>query len=112
MKHISRCRILLHCVDPLIEEASILSRIEMINQELIQYGHDCAQKDQIILVTKMDCLDHAQQKACIESLRHEIDGHQSLHQQVKAVLGVSSQQGLGIDELKEVLVDQLGEKWD
>lgn len=109
LKHISRCRILLHCVDPLVEEASIMSRIEVINQELIQYGHDCAQKDQIILVTKMDCLDQAQQEACIESLRLEIKCHQSLGKQVKAVLGISSQQGSGVDALKTVLVEQLGE---
>jgi|TARA_A200000113_G_scaffold108489_1_gene97367 GTP-binding protein len=111
LKHISRCRILLHCVDPLVEEASIMSRIEVINQELIQYGHDCAQKDQIILVTKMDCLDQAQQDACIESLRLEIKSHQSLGKQVKAVLGISSQQGSGVDALKTVLVEQLGDNW-
>ena len=111
LKHISRCRILLHCVDPLVEEASIMSRIEVINQELIQYGHDCAQKDQIILVTKMDCLDQAQQEACIESLRLEIKSHRSLGKQVKAVLGISSQQGSGVDALKTVLVEQLGDNW-
>ena len=78
----------------------------------MQYGHDCAQKDQIVLITKMDCFDQPQQAECVASVRQAIQGHPELCKQVKAVVGVLAQQGFGIDELKNQLVAQLADKWD
>lgn len=107
LRHISRCRVLLHCVDPIDGRQEMLERIQIINRELEQYGHDCAKKDQVVLVTKMDCLDVQQQAECVDTLRGQLAADLVLASRVKAVIGVSAQQGVGLESLVELLRDCL-----
>ena len=55
LKHVERCRLLLHLVDvSRVYDYDIIERIEIINQELKNFGRGLEKKPQIIVVTKAD----------------------------------------------------------
>lgn len=54
LRHVERCKLLLHLVDPSATEREPVEGIEKLNAELRQYRPDLADKPQIILLTKAD----------------------------------------------------------
>ena len=107
LKHISRCQMLLHCVDPVDPEKSILERIEEINHELGEYGHDCLDKPQVIVLTKSDCMTEQQAEAQIQAIRAQLEDGQVMQGRLIEVISVSSQTGHGLQGLKEVMATHL-----
>lgn len=55
LRHVSRCKILLHFIDSTTE--NITNSYQTINQELISYGQDLASKPQIVVLTKSELID-------------------------------------------------------
>lgn len=55
LRHISRTRILLHCIS--VENEDILNAYETIRNELISYDQSLDEKREIILITKTDLID-------------------------------------------------------
>jgi GTP-binding protein len=55
LRHVSRCKVLLHFIDGTTED--IASAYSTINQELISYGQDLANKPQIVALTKAELID-------------------------------------------------------
>ncbi len=53
LRHIERCRLLLHLIDG-ISDKDPWEEFEAINRELAEYGHGLAERPQIIVLTKMD----------------------------------------------------------
>ena len=107
LKHISRCQMLLHCVDPVEPGQSILERIEEINHELGEYGHDCLDKPQIIVLTKADCMTEQQAEVQIEAIRAQLEDGQIMQGRLIDIISVSSNNGYGLYELKELMAKQL-----
>ncbi len=54
LRHIRRCRVLIHVLDMSGEERSPLEDYDIINQELASYDAELAEKPQIIAANKMD----------------------------------------------------------
>jgi GTP-binding protein len=54
LRHVERCRLLLHLVDPTATEREPVEGIESLNAELHRYRPDLADKPQMILLTKAD----------------------------------------------------------
>ncbi len=59
LRHVERCRLLLHLVDPTTVERDPVAGIEALDEELRRYRSNLADKPQILAVTKSDAIqDH------------------------------------------------------
>src|SRR5262245_32321808 len=56
LRHVERCRLLLHLVDPASPERSALADIRTVNEELRLYRASLARKPQILVLTKADAV--------------------------------------------------------
>src|SRR5690606_2942903 len=63
LRHVDRCRVLVHVVDlgAWEEERSPVEDFEVINRELANYSPELAEKPQVVVASKLD-LPHAQEK--------------------------------------------------
>ncbi len=66
LRHITRTKTLVHCISS--ESVNILEDYETIRKELHAFTPDLIIKDEIILITKIDCLDSQEQKKEIEKM--------------------------------------------
>lgn len=66
LRHVERCRLLLHVVDPTAPGRHPILDIRTIRRELRRYGGALAAKPQILVVNKMDALQDA---ALLERIR-------------------------------------------
>ncbi|MBF0103297.1 MAG: GTPase ObgE, partial [Desulfobacterales bacterium] len=93
LKHIERTRILLHLIDiSAIDPLDPLNSYELIVHELDAYNPALLQKQQLIVLNKLDILD-AESNASVF-----ID-----HMKTTQVISISALTGIGIDELKTKL---------
>ena len=53
--HVERCRVLLHLVDGTGEDVAEAYRT--VRDELVEYGHGLAEKDEIVALSKADAID-------------------------------------------------------
>ncbi|MHC4429559.1 MAG: GTPase ObgE, partial [Planctomycetota bacterium] len=90
LRHVERCRLLLHLVDATVEDPPIDSRLEGINRELRSYRPELAARPQIVVLTKADAL-HDRDAALRERAR--------LVERTGSGLLISSQSGEGLDLL-------------
>jgi GTP-binding protein len=98
LRHVERCKLLLHLVDPTLEDRDPLEDIAAINGELDKYSEELAGKPQILVLTKSDI-------------------HQNLEpvEKVKAwaaqnglkILVISAVSGDGLDRLIQITGDEL-----
>jgi GTP-binding protein len=91
LRHVERTTLLLHLVD--VSSASgrdPVSDYEVINRELTAYDSQLAEREQIVVATKIDALDEPER---VESLRERAaaDGRQ--------FFAISSATGKGVREL-------------
>jgi GTP-binding protein len=56
LRHIERCRVILHLVDPTTEGRTFAQAVDTIDRELALYSPTLAQKPQILVLTKKDAL--------------------------------------------------------
>jgi len=98
LRHVERCRLLLHLVDPTDAESDPLERIGVVNNELHSYREELAHSPQIIVLTKMDAV---QDDAPLERVR-AYAAEQGL-----ACLAISSVSGDGLRELVRTVSDRL-----
>jgi len=100
--HIERCRVLLHLVDATAEDAGAAYRV--VREELKAYGHDLADKPEIVALTKADALTPDEIKGQAARLKRVAK---------KAPLVVSAHSGEGVAQaLRSVLavVDERRER--
>ncbi|MBR5931481.1 MAG: GTPase ObgE [Lachnospiraceae bacterium] len=101
LKHIERCRILIHLVDAASTEGRDPAEdIKAINQELEKYNDLLIGKKQVIAANKMDLIfDDAEKDEILDRLRQ-------LDDQVK-VFPISAATGSGVKELLHYVNDML-----
>jgi len=56
LRHVERCRVLLHLVDPTTHGRSFAQAVDAIDRELALYSPALAQKRQILVLTKQDAI--------------------------------------------------------
>ena len=61
LRHVERCRLLLHLVDPFEPARDPVEGIRTINRELESYSQDLASKPQILVLTKADLAPDSRQ---------------------------------------------------
>jgi GTP-binding protein len=100
LKHIERTGILVHMIDASeIDPDLPLACFELVNNELCRYSRTLAEKDQIIVLNKID-LPHAEEKA--EAFCNAADG-------TRKIFILSAATGRGIKELVTFLASRLAE---
>jgi len=101
--HVERCRVLLHLVDGLSEDAGLAYRL--VRRELEAYGHGLAERPEIVALTKADVLsaeaaaEQTRRLTCaIAARRDACNGTQ------RTPLVISAATGQGIEQvLRELL---------
>ena len=102
LRHVDRCRLLLHVVDiSCFEGRDPVEDIKLINRELERYSPELASRPQIILANKADVLDRdAVDIEAFESFVGE-NGWELLY--------VSAATGEGLDEMIKLVAERLEE---
>ena len=73
LRHVERCRVILHIVDAASTEGrDPIDDIRLINEELRKYSAVLAEKPQIIVANKMDALSEEDREVALELIREGI----------------------------------------
>lgn len=92
LRHIERCRVLIHVIDISAEEDAFAS-FRTINQELESYNLDLLKRPMLIALNKMDCLDaEAKAEAFEKKLKDEYGDKYPVYR-------ISAIDGKGLKEL-------------
>ena len=92
LRHAERARLYVHLLDGLSEDP--VDDYRMINQELLQFNPEMAQKPQLVVVNKLDVTEVREQKDELEARLLEAIGGQSAKVQF-----ISAATGEGVDTL-------------
>ena len=104
LKHIERTKMLIHIVDAASTEGrDPLLDIKTINEELVSYNPELANKPQVIAANKCDVFFGTEEETVIELLREEFEP-----QGIK-VFPISAVSGKGVKELLYYVKSQLNE---
>jgi GTP-binding protein len=98
LRHVERCRLILHLVDPTSPERDPLEAIAIIRRELAQYDPNLAAKPEILVVTKIDSV---QDDAALRRIRD------LARTEGRPLLEISAVTGTGLDSLVHVVADEL-----
>jgi GTP-binding protein len=90
LRHVERCRLLLHLVDPADPDRDPLDGIEALNGELAGYSPELAAKPQIMVATKADTIQDSRPVDRLQAWAGERD---------LTFLVISSQSGEGLERL-------------
>lgn len=97
LRHVERCRLLLHLIDG-ISEQEPWAEFEAINRELAEYGHGLAERPQIIVLTKMDLAEARDRWPALQR-RAEAEGY--------SAIAISSATNEGVQELLNLASQRL-----
>ena len=73
LRHVERCRLLLHLVDVTDSERDPVSGIEMLDHELLSYRREMADKPQIVVLTKTDVMQDETQAERVRAFARSQD---------------------------------------
>lgn len=102
LKHVQRCRLLVHLIDPTQEPT--LENFQIINRELEKFSPELAQKKQIIVFNKVDQYD---QELAEEFKKELIDSLENPERFIIYPTAISAATTEGIQELKTFLWKEL-----
>ena len=92
LKHIERCKSILHLID--INNNDLLNCYKEVRQELKKYSNKLTNKKEIIVLNKIDLLNNEETKDKIEKFQKKIR---------KKIIAISTLNKKGITDLKKVL---------
>jgi len=99
LRHIERCRVILHLVDPTAHGRSFAEAVDSIDRELALYSPALAVKPQILVLTKRDALQDA------EVLK---EARRDARKRGRPLYVVSAVTGEGLAELLHEAADEVG----
>lgn len=102
LKHIDRCRAIIHLLDVSAGEDEIIANYETIRRELENWSSEMASKDEFIIFSKADIID-AEHLDEIVKIFEEKTGK-------KVFLTISAGAFIRIDELKDTLIERIPER--
>ena len=98
LKHIERCRVLLHIIDGTSED--IIESYKVIREELANYNIKLIQKEEIIAINKIDALSEKVVKNKISKLKKYLSDNQDItHNSKSRVMAISAVSKQGVDKL-------------
>ncbi len=101
LRHILRCRIIAHCIDPTDKEhGSIEESLLAINKEIDDYSQEFEHKKHVIVFTKMDLVED----------RTEIDSFIQKHKKEYPIFETSCLDPVSLDKLSTALLQIVREE--
>ena len=70
LKHIERCKTLLHLID--ITEDDLFNSYNQVRKELSKYSKDLVKKKEIVVLNKTDLIDEEEKKEKIKKLKNKL----------------------------------------
>lgn len=126
LKHVQRCRILVHLIDPTQMSwaakkqgnkemnsdasfpgflvSSVIENFELINKELSAFSRELARKEQIVVINKIDTITPEQEKELRKALKKSIGQKKRF---IMYAHGISAATTQGVNELKNFLFHEL-----
>jgi GTP-binding protein len=99
LKHIDRCRIIIHLLDASQGEEEIVSNYQTIRKELEKWSPEMAAKEELIILSKADIIDPEQ----LEEMQKYFEKKTGK----KVTLTLSAGAYIRVDELKDLLISKL-----
>jgi GTP-binding protein len=101
LRHLSRCRILLHMVDSLpLDESDPLDNVRAIEAELASYSTALAERPCWVVLNKIDLLNDEQRDALLERVQAQLGAQRQINV-------ISAITGAGLDELMRAVMDDI-----
>ena len=94
LKHIERCKTLLHLID--ITEEDLVKSYKQVRDELKKYSKDLLKKDELVIFNKVDLIEENQIKKKISIFKEEID---------KNVISMSTLDKKTVSDIKSKLIN-------
>ena len=99
LRHVERCRFLIHIVD--ITQENPLENFKIINNELKKHSETFAQRYQIVVLNKIDAVDEEYKNKVVEEFKH--------HLPQKEIFTMSAATHENIDELMYFVSEKVDE---
>ncbi len=99
LKHIDRCRIIIHLLDATQWEDAMIANYRIIRKELENWNADMADKDELIVFSKAELVDADQLNEMVSIFEKETGK--------KVDLTISAGAFIRIDELKDLLLQRI-----
>ncbi|TDJ24653.1 MAG: GTPase ObgE [Gammaproteobacteria bacterium] len=101
LRHLSRCRILLHMVDSLpLDETDPLDNVRAIEAELASYSKALAERPCWVVLNKIDLLTDEQRDLLLERVQAQLGAQ-------RRVNAISAVTGAGLDALMRAVMDHI-----
>ena len=94
LKHIERCKTLLHLID--ITEEDLVKSYKQVRDELKKYSKDLLKKEELVVFNKVDLIEENQIKKKISIFKEEID---------KNVISMSTLDKKTVSDIKSKLIN-------
>ena len=94
LKHIERCKTLLHLID--ITEDDLFISYNQVRKELSKYSKDLVKKKEIVVLNKTDLIDEEEKKEKIKKLKNKLK---------KNILFMSTMDKKSVSDIKSKLVN-------
>ncbi len=101
LKHIDRCRVIIHLLDASQWEEAIVENYQVIRGELEKWSPEMAEKDEIIVLSKADIID--------PEMLEEMSKYFEKKTGKKVALTLSAGAYIRVDELKDLLIKKIPE---
>mgnify|MGYP002350087287 CR=1 FL=1 len=99
LKHIDRCRIIIHLLDATQWEEAMIENYRVIRKELENWNADMANKDELIIFSKAELVDPEQLEEMVKIFEKAT--------KKKIDLTISAGAYIRIDELKDLLIQRI-----
>ena len=99
LKHIDRCRIIIHLLDASQGEELMIENYRTIRRELENWSEKMADKEELIILSKADLIDPDQ----LEEMKHIFEKETGK----KVTLTISAGAYIRIDELRDILIQKI-----
>ncbi len=101
LKHIDRCRVIIHLIDASVWEEEIVANYRTIRKELENWSEKMAEKEELIIFSKADIID--------AEMLEEMKKHFEKETKKKVALTISAWAYIRTDELRDLLVSIIPE---
>lgn len=101
LKHIERCRIIIHLIDATVWEEEMVENYRVIRTELEKWSEEMGKKQELIVFSKSELVDPEH----LDEMKRQFEKHTKK----KVVLTISAWAYIRVDELKDLLLETIPE---
>lgn len=104
LKHIDRCRIIIHLLDASVGEDELINNYQTIRKELENWNNEMANKEELIIFSKADIIDNEHLSEIVNNFEKKTNK--------KVTLTISAGAYIRTEDLKDILIEKIPERTD